>query len=63
MDNLYNFLFFTGYFKKVSERVDENTKQKYIELRIPNEEVKYIFRTNRKFQWYHNSYYEFFREF
>ncbi len=38
-------LFFTGYFKKVSERFDENTKQKYLELKIPNEEVKYIFRT------------------
>ena len=45
MDNLYNFMFFTGYFKKVAERIDENTKQKYIELKIPNEEVKYIFRT------------------
>ena len=45
MDNLYNFMFFTGYFKKVSERVDEKTKQKYLELKIPNEEVKYIFRT------------------
>lgn len=45
MDNLYNFMLFTGYFKKVSERVDENTKQKYIGLKIPNEEVKYIFRT------------------
>ena len=44
-DNLYNFMFFTGYFKKVNERVDEKTKQKYIELKIPNEEVKYIFRT------------------
>ena len=38
-------MFFTGYFKKVNERVDEKTKQKYIELKIPNEEVKYIFRT------------------
>ena len=45
MDNLYNFLFFTGYFKKVSEHIDENTKQKYLELKIPNEEIKYIFRT------------------
>ena len=45
IDNLYNFMFFTGYFKKVSERVDESTKQKYLELKIPNEEVKYIFRT------------------
>ena len=45
MDNLYNFMFFTGYFKKVSQRVDESTKLKYLELKIPNEEVKYIFRT------------------
>ena len=45
MDNLYNFMFFTGYFKKVSQRVDKSTKLKYLELKIPNEEVKYIFRT------------------
>lgn len=30
---------------KVNERMDSNTKQKYIELQIPNQEVKYIFRT------------------
>ncbi len=51
MDNLYNFLFFTGYFKKVNERVDEKTNQKYIELKIPNEEVKYIFRT-KVLKWF-----------
>ncbi|MBQ6886208.1 MAG: AAA family ATPase [Lachnospiraceae bacterium] len=45
MDNLWNFMFFTGYFKKVSERMDDKTKQLFIELMIPNEEVKYIFRT------------------
>jgi len=45
MDNLYNFMFFTGYFKKVSERNDEKTKEKFLQLKIPNEEVKYIFRT------------------
>ncbi|WP_297421885.1 AAA family ATPase [Clostridium sp.] len=44
MDNLWNFMFFTGYFKKINERIDE-TNQKYLELKIPNEEVKYIFRT------------------
>ncbi len=44
MDNLWNFMFFTGYLKKVNERIDE-TNQKYLELEIPNEEVKYIFRT------------------
>jgi len=44
MDNLWNFMFFTGYFKKVSERMDEEDNR-YIELCIPNREVKYIFRT------------------
>jgi hypothetical protein len=37
-------LFFTGYFKKVSERMDEEDNR-YVELSIPNREVKYIFRT------------------
>lgn len=37
-------MFFTGYFKSINERVDENTKIKYLTLKIPNEEVKYIFR-------------------
>jgi hypothetical protein len=45
MDNLWNFMFFTGYFKKIGERMDERTKQQYAELTIPNQEVKYIFRT------------------
>ncbi len=44
MDNLWNFMFFTGYFKKVSERMDEEDNH-YIELSIPNREVKYIFRS------------------
>ncbi len=44
MGNLWNFMFFTGYFKKVKERVDEQTKKRYLTLEIPNEEVKYIFR-------------------
>lgn len=45
LDNLWNFMFFTGYFKKISERMDENTQEKFVELAIPNLEVKYIFRT------------------
>ncbi len=44
MDNLWNFMFFTGYFRKVGERVDTNDNR-YVELAIPNREVKYIFRT------------------
>lgn len=47
----YLLLFFTGYFKKVGARIDEKTKQKYITLKIPNEEVKYIFRT-KVLKWF-----------
>lgn len=43
MDNLYNFMFFTGYFKKVSERMEGESR--YIKFTIPNKEVKYIFKT------------------
>ena len=44
MDNLWNFMFFTGYFRKVKDWMDERTKECFVELTIPNEEVKYIFR-------------------
>lgn len=44
MDNLWNFMFFTGYFRKVREWMDDETKQVFMELTVPNEEVKYIFR-------------------
>ena len=44
MDNLWNFMFFTGYFKKISERIEEDGTR-YMQLAIPNKEVKYIFRT------------------
>lgn len=40
-DNLWNFLFFTGYLKKVSERFEERNVK--LTLAIPNEEVKYIY--------------------
>lgn len=45
MDNLWNFMFFTGYFRKVSEHMEFSTNQRYVSLSIPNEEVRYIFRT------------------
>ncbi|AKA70496.1 AAA family ATPase [Clostridium scatologenes] len=51
MDNLYNFMFFTGYFKKIDERIDERTKVKYLKLKIPNEEIKYIFR-EKVLKWF-----------
>ncbi len=44
MDNLWNFMFFTGYFRKVSERISENDIR-YLTFRIPNREVRYIFYT------------------
>ena len=49
LDNLYNFMFFTGYFKKVSERMEDVTK--YLKLAIPNKEVKYIFKT-KVLKWF-----------
>lgn len=42
-DNLWNFLFFTGYLKKVGEHMQTDTI--YIVLAIPNAEVKYIYRS------------------
>ena len=45
IDNLWNFMFFTGYFKKISERMDKSTNQIFFRLAIPNKEVNYIFRT------------------
>lgn len=41
-DNLWNFMFFTGYFRKIREWMDDEII--YAELAIPNKEVKYIFR-------------------
>ena len=43
-DNLWNFLFFTGYLKAVSQRFDVNTT--YLTLTIPNEEIRYIYRNS-----------------
>ena len=49
-DNLWNFMFFTGYFRKVREWIEEEII--YAKLTIPNREVRYIF--NQKIQkWFH----------
>ncbi len=40
-DNLWNFLFFTGYLRKVSERLEYGDI--YVTMRIPNQEVKNIY--------------------
>lgn len=42
-DNLWNFLFFTGYLKKIEECLIEETR--YIKMAIPNNEVRYIYKT------------------
>ncbi len=42
-DNLWNFLFFTGYLKKVSERL--NKTDLILEMEIPNKEVLNIYRS------------------
>ena len=43
-DNLWNFMFFTGYLKKVAERYDEKVKCTYVTMTIPNWETEYIYR-------------------
>ncbi|MDE7001416.1 MAG: ATP-binding protein [Lachnospiraceae bacterium] len=49
-DNLWNFMFFTGYFRKVREWMEEEII--YAELMIPNKEVRYIF-NEKVLKWFH----------
>lgn len=49
MDNLWNFLFFTGYMKKVSERFENGAI--YLTMKIPNEEIRYIY-SNTIREWF-----------
>ena len=49
-DNLWNFMFFTGYLKKVDERMDSDDNI-LLTLKIPNKEVKYIFK-NKILEWF-----------
>lgn len=51
MNNLYNFMFFTGYFKKISERIEDETRD--LEIAIPNKEIKYIFR-EKVLKWFND---------
>lgn len=50
-DNLWNFLFFTGYLKSVKKRFDIDTL--YLTMTIPNEEIRYIYRNSIK-EWVDN---------
>ncbi len=43
-DNLWNFLFFTGYLKQVSMRME--WVNRYITMAIPNDELLYIYENN-----------------
>ncbi len=48
-DNLWNFLFFTGYLKAVTQRFEDDTI--YLTMRIPNMEIRYIYR-NMIREWF-----------
>ena len=48
-DYLWNFLFFTGYLKMVTQRMEGNVI--YVTLAIPNEEVRYIYQ-NTIHEWF-----------
>jgi hypothetical protein len=49
--NLWNFLFFTGYLKKVGEEDVNEDGECTLELSIPNIELKYIYRTKIR-EWF-----------
>ncbi len=48
-DNLWNFLFFTGYLKKIREWQEGETI--YMEMAIPNSEVRYVYK-NTVLRWF-----------
>lgn len=48
-ENLWNFLFFTGYLKKISEY--QNGEDIYVEMAIPNSEVRYIYKNTVR-RWF-----------
>ena len=49
MDNLWSFLFFTGYLKKMSK--EQRGETIYLEMKIPNREVKYIYNRHLR-EWF-----------
>ena len=49
MDNLWNFLFLTGYLKVTDKRFEADTT--YLTMKIPNREIKYIYR-NTILEWF-----------
>lgn len=51
-DNLWNFLFFTGYLKAIKQRLEFDSI--YMTLQIPNMEIRYIYR-NTILDWFENN--------
>jgi len=51
-DNLWNFMFFTGYLKKTGERLDG--VKKVLDLSIPNLELRYIYETKIQ-EWFNET--------
>ena len=50
-DNLWNFLFFTGYLKAVKKKIME--RQMYLSMKIPNEEILYVYE-NTIMEWFND---------
>lgn len=50
-NNLWNFLFFTGYLKMVSSRMEMETQ--YVAMAVPNHEIRYIYR-NTISNWFYD---------
>lgn len=48
-DNLWNFLFFTGYLKMTGKRFETDTI--YLTMSIPNAEIRYIYK-NKVLEWF-----------
>ena len=48
-DNLWNFLFFTGYLKAVGRRFESDAI--YLEMKIPNREIRYIYNNTIR-EWF-----------
>jgi hypothetical protein len=48
-DSLWNFLYFTGYLKKVSERFEDVST--FLTMKIPNKEIAYVYKT-QLLQWF-----------
>lgn len=51
-DNLWNFLFFTGYLKRVQERLEDDAI--FLTMAIPNMEIRYIFK-NTVLDWFQDT--------